>query len=152
MRLGELGEFSKVGFMISAITEVRVRYQETDQMGVVYHGNYFTWFESARIELLDQMECSYQELEKGGYLLPVLTCEARFIKPAKFDDRLQVTALIKTSPVARIEIFYEVKRNEELLAKGATSHAFVNEEGKLIKPPIDFLDKAKKHFLYSPND
>ena len=148
MRLGELREFSKIGFMISAITEVRVRYQETDQMGVVYHGNYFTWFESARIELLDQMECSYQKLEKGGYLLPVLTCEARFIKPAKFDDRLQVTAIIKTSSLVRIEIFYEVKRNEELLAKGATSHAFVNEEGKLIKPPRDFLDKAKKLFSF----
>ena len=148
MRLGELREFSKIGFMISAITKVRVRYQETDQMGVVYHGNYFTWFESARIELLDQMECSYQKLEKGGYLLPVLTCEARFIKPAKFDDRLQVTAIIKTSPLVRIEIFYEVKRNEELLAKGATSHAFVNEEGRLIKPPRDFLDKAKKLFSF----
>ena len=149
MRLGELREFSKIGFMISAITEVRVRYQETDQMGVVYHGNYFTWFESARIELLDQLECSYQELEKSGYLLPVLTCEARFIKPAKFDDRLQVTALIKTSPLARIEIFYEVRRNQELLANGSTSHAFVNEVGKLIKPPKDFLDKAKKNFFIS---
>ena len=149
MRLGELREFSKVGFMISAITEVRVRYQETDQMGVVYHGNYFTWFESARIELLDQLECSYQELEKGGYLLPVLTCEARFVKPAKFDDRLQVSAFIKNSPLARIEIFYEVKRNKELLAKGATSHAFVNEEGKLIKPPRDFLEKANNHFINS---
>jgi len=152
MRLGELGELSKVGFMISAITEVRVRYQETDQMGVVYHGNYFTWFESARIELLDQLECPYQELEKSGFLLPVLTCKARFIKPAKFDDRLQVTALINSSPLARIEIFYEVRRNEELLAKGATSHAFVNEEGKLIKPPRDFLDKANKHFIDSPED
>ena len=118
-------------------------------MGVVYHGNYFTWFESARIELLDQMECSYQKMEKGGYLLPVLTCEARFIKPAKFDDRLQVTAIIKNLPLVRIEIFYEIRRNEELLAKGATSHAFVNEEGKLIKPPRDFLDKAKRHFSIS---
>ena len=59
-----MGELSKVGFMISAITEVRVRYQETDQMGVVYHGNYFTWFESARIELLDQWNAPIKNWRK----------------------------------------------------------------------------------------
>ena len=68
--------------MLSASVDIRVRYKETDQMGVVYHANYFTWFEIARIELLDQMGCPYLDLEKKGYLLPVLTCSASFQSPA----------------------------------------------------------------------
>lgn len=121
------------------MVDIRVRYQETDQMGVVYHANYFTWFEAARIELLDLMDCPYRELEKEGYLLPVLHCEAKFIKPAHFDDRLFVRAFIKELPLARIKIFYEVFRTEEQLCTGNTAHAFVDQHGKLVRPPVSFL-------------
>ena len=65
--------------MKSAI-EVKVRYQETDQMGVVYHGNYFTWFEIARVQLLEDLGFPYRELEKKGYFLPVLHCSCDFSK------------------------------------------------------------------------
>ena len=129
--------------MITAEVGIRVRYQETDQMGVVYHANYFTWFESARIELLDQMKCPYIELEKMGFLFPVLQCEAKFIKPAKFDDRLVVRVTINKVPAARITISYEVFHDEVLLCTGQTIHAFVDRSGRLVRPPSDFLDRVK---------
>ena len=132
--------------MISADVGIRVRYQETDQMKVVYHANYFTWFEAARIELLDQMGCPYLQLEKEGYLLPVLHCEAKFHKPARFDDRLNVNVFIKDEPTVRILISYEVYREEVLLCTGCTSHAFTDQSGKLLRPPQHFLEKAKKYF------
>ena len=132
--------------MISANLGIRVRYQETDQMGVVYHANYFTWFEAARIELLDRMNCPYKELEKLGYLLPVLKCEARFIKPAQFDDRLVVQVSINDAPTARIWICYQVLREDELLCTGNTTHAFVNRSGKVIRPPELFLLSANQYF------
>jgi len=130
--------------MISAEVGIRVRYQETDQMGVVYHGNYFTWFEAARIELLDQLDCPYRELEKNNFLLPVLHCEAKFIKPAHFDDRLIVQVSIEQLPSAKIKIFYQVFRDHELLCTGNTTHAFIDRSGKLTRPPATFVDQIKQ--------
>ena len=124
--------------MILAEIDIRVRDQETDQMSVVYHANYFTWFEAARIELLDRMGCPYRELEKEGFFLPVLHCEAKFIKPAHFDDRLIVRVFINEPPAARIKINYEVYRSEELLCTGNSTHAFIDKRGKLVRPPVSF--------------
>ena len=115
-------------------------------MGVVYHANYFTWFEAARIELLDQMGCPYLQLEKDGYLLPVLHCDAKFHKPAHFDDRLTIEVSIRDAPAARIKISYEVYRDKDLLCSGNTSHAFIAPSGKLLRPPEHFLEKAKVYF------
>ena len=125
---------------------IRVRYKETDQMGLVYHANYFTWFEIARIELLDQLGCPYVELEKEDFLLPVLSCNATFHLPAFFDDRLDVEVKIEEMPLVRIKACYEVRRNTDLIATGATKHAFVSGEGKVIRPPQKFIDLAKKKF------
>jgi acyl-CoA thioester hydrolase len=124
--------------MILAEIDIRVRYQETDQMSVVYHANYFTWFEAARIELLDRMGCPYRKLEKEGFFLPVLHCEAKFIKPAHFDDRLIVRVFINEPPAARIKINYEVYRSEKLLCTGNSTHAFIDKRGKLVRPPVSF--------------
>ena len=132
--------------MLSASVDIRVRYKETDQMGVVYHANYFTWFEIARIELLDQMGCPYLDFEKKGYLLPVLTCSASFQSPAFFDDRLQVKVDITKIPLVRIQASYEVRRGSELLVTGQTEHAFVSSAGRVVRPPENFLDLAKKSF------
>ena len=146
IRLGEEQFFGEYEEMISTEVDIRVRYQETDQMGIVYHANYFTWFEAARIELLDRMDCPYRQLEKEGFLLPVLHCEAKFIKPANFDDRLKVRALIKEIPSARIRINYEVFCAKVLLCTGITTHAFVDRDGKLKRPPEIFLKRARSNF------
>ena len=132
--------------MLSASVDIRVRYKETDQMGVVYNANYFTWFEIARIELLDQMGCPYLDLEKKGYLLPVLTCSASFQSPAFFDDRLQVKVEITKIPLVRVQASYEVRRGSELLVTGQTEHAFVSSAGRVVRPPENFLNLAKKSF------
>lgn len=125
---------------------IRVRYKETDQMGLVYHANYFTWFEVARIELLDELGCPYVELEKEGFLLPVLSCNAAFHLPAFFDDRLDVEVKVEEMPLVRIKASYEVRRNTDLIATGATQHAFVTGTGKVVRPPQSFIDLAKNKF------
>ena len=130
--------------MLSASVQVRVRYGETDKMGIVYHANYLTWFEIARIELLDSIDCPYASLEEAGFFLPVLSCRVDFRKPARFDDRLCVVARIASSSTVRIEAEYEVFREDELLASGQTTHAFVSGEGKVIRPPSSFLERVRE--------
>ncbi len=132
--------------MLSASVDIRVRYEETDKMGVVYHANYFTWFEVARVSLLDDLGCPYQKLEKDGYFLPVLKCQASFKSPAFFDDRLRVVVNIEKMPVARIDAIYQVKRGDVLIATGQTQHAFVSVEGRVIRPPKEFIDRAGEYF------
>ncbi|MBT3668050.1 MAG: acyl-CoA thioesterase [Opitutae bacterium] len=132
--------------MLSASVDIRVRYKETDKMGVVYHANYFTWFEVARVALLDELGCPYIELEKDGYFLPVLSCGGNFRLPAFFDDRLQVTVKIEKPPLVRIEALYEVKRKDELIATGVTKHAFVSSGGSVVRPPEKFVDLVQSTF------
>ena len=132
--------------MLSASVDIRVRYKETDKMGLVYHANYFTWFEIARIELLDQLGCPYVELEKKDYFLPVLSCSATFHLPAFFDDRLKVKVEIDKVPLVRIEASYKVLRGGELISSGLTQHAFVSGKGKVVRPPEEFLELAKMKF------
>ena len=132
--------------MLSATTDIRVRYAETDKMGVVYHANYFAWFEVARIGMLDQMGLPYAQLEERGYLLPVLECSAKFYSPGHFDDRIAVTVTVDQLPIVRIEAHYEVRRGEEILATGQTVHAFISPQGKILRPPEDFVTKAREIF------
>ncbi len=132
--------------MIESTSQVRVRYAETDKMGVVYHSNYFIWFEAGRVLLLDECDCPYRELEEQGYMLPVLECSAKFYRPARFDDNITIVTTIVERPLLRIRITYKVLRGEELLAEGATLHAFVSTDGQPIKPPADFVDKMRKLF------
>ena len=113
-------------------------------MGIVYHANYLTWFEIARIELLDSIGCSYVSLEAAGFFLPVLSCRVDFRKPAYFDDRLRVVARIDSSSSVRIEAEYEVFREDDLLATGQTTHAFVSGEGKVVRPPPYFLERIRQ--------
>ncbi len=132
--------------MIESKSRIRVRYAETDKMGVVYHGNYFTWFEVARIELLDSLRVPYRELEEEGYLLPVIEANAQYLQPARFDDVLEVCCRIESMPRLKIRIVYEVYRDETLLVTGSTLHAFVNEKGKVLKPPSRLIVAMETHF------
>jgi acyl-CoA thioester hydrolase len=130
--------------MLSASVEVRVRYGETDKMGIVYHPNYLTWFEIARIELLDSIGCPYSSLEAKNFFLPVLSCRVEFRRPAHFDDHLRVFVKIDQSSTLRIKANYEVFRENVLLAVGETTHAFVSGEGKVVRPPQDFLECVRE--------
>ncbi len=132
--------------MIVAATEIRVRYAETDKMGIVYHGIYLTWFEVGRIVLLDEIGLPYRDLEEAGFRLPVLEVGVRYHRPAYFDDRIKVETSITDRPAARIEINYQLFRKEEIICTGFTRHAFVNEEGSAVRPPVKFVEKVDSHF------
>ena len=135
--------------MLITSVEIRVRYQETDQMGVV-HGNCYL-VRGGGVHLLDRIGCPYADLERKGFLLPVLDCEAKFHSPAFFDDRLTVEACLRDPPVARISATYRVLRDKKLLAEGKTTHAFVSKEGKLVRPPESFL-RGIEAFVSEEND
>lgn len=129
--------------MIHTVSHVRVRYAETDRMDVVYHSHYFVWFETARILMLDQMGLPYSELEEQGYRIPVLAANAEYRIPARFDDRLEIHLRMVEKPRARFQFEYEVYRKDELLATGSTTHAFMDPEGKGLRPPSPFIEKLE---------
>ena len=129
-------------------TKLRVRYGETDQMGYVYYGNYPLYYEVARTEMIRKLGWPYKKIEESGVMLPVLTLNVKYIKPALYDDELTIKTIVRKLPSARIEFEYEVyNEKNELINKGDTSLVFVNM--KTMKPtsaPQGFLDDIKKYF------
>ena len=133
--------------MIRHTTQIRVRYADTDQMKIVYHGKYLEYFEVGRAALIRSLGLPYSELEKRGILLPVIEAFAKFRKPALYDDLLSVEAIVKELPQATLKIDYQVFREheEELLAEGYTIHSFLNvASGKPTRPPSYFLEILEK--------
>ena len=131
--------------MKSHDTYVKVRYAETDQMGVVHHGNYADYLEIARLSWLDELGVSYKSMETEGIMLPVFELHFKFIKSALFDDELKiVTKLIKT-PSVKIEFDYEIYNQQgELLTTASTVLVFMDSQTrKPIKCPEYILDKLK---------
>ncbi len=124
-------------------TSIRVRYGETDQMGVVYHGNYATYFEVARTEWLRSLGVTYKYMEDSGIMLPVISLSFNFIKSAKYDDILTITVELKKSPLVKIEFDYEiVNQNKEKISTGNSVLAFINmETNKPTKCPDYILEK-----------
>ena len=119
---------------ISYTIEQRVRYAETDVMGVVYYGDYFTFFEVGRVELLRHRGHSYRELEDEGFLLPVVEASCRYFKPLRFDDMIRITATVGEIGRTKLEFHYEIKNlDDELLTQGITRHACVNWDGKPVR-------------------
>lgn len=123
-------------------TKIKVRYGETDQMGVVYHGNYAQYLEIARIEWLDKVGVSYKKMEEEGIMLPVVSLSTKFIKSALFDDTLTVTASLKKIPTVKIEFDYKIhNQHGELLTEANTILVFVSKE---TKRPIKCPDELTK--------
>ena len=129
--------------MRKIVTEYRVPYADTDQMGVVYYGNYMALFERARNELMRACGYTYKQCETEGFMLPVVHAEADYKSPAKYDDLLEISAWVQLQKGVRIEIACEVRRKgeEAVLAKGYTRHVFVStEDFRPCPPPQRFLD------------
>jgi acyl-CoA thioester hydrolase len=129
-------------------TTVRVRYAETDKMGYVYYGNYTHYYEVGRVEALRQLGSSYKEMEDNGVMLPVYTCNIKYIKPALYDDLLLIKTTIKELPMARITFRYEIFNEKgELLNEGDTTLVFIDMKTNRPRPaPDSFIDKIKKFF------
>jgi len=123
-------------------TDIRVRYEETDRMGVVYYANYLIWFEVARTELFRTLGISYRELEdKKGLRLMVVESKVNYKSPATYDDLVSVETSIGRIKNTSIAFSYKVYRENKLLATGETAHAFTNREGKPIRIPDNVREK-----------
>ena len=135
--------------MIFNKTEIRVRYGEKDQMGVVYHANYAVYFEVGRTEWLRQFGLSYSRMEAEGIMLPVISLNINYKNSARYDDVLKVKTTLKKMPTASIEFEYElVNQKGDLLATGQTTLAFINlERNRPTRCPKYLLDKLQKKSL-----
>lgn len=125
--------------------KVRVRYAETDQMGVVYHGNYAQYFEMGRVEWLRNLGVSYRSMEEEGIMLPVVSLTMNYKKPARYDDLLTVRTIFKKQESVKIEFDYEILNEAgELLTTGNSVLVFVNmKSGRPTTPPEYILEKLK---------
>lgn len=129
--------------MLSGETQIRVRYAETDRMGLLHHANYLVYFEQARTDLLRTLGATYREMEDQGFFLVITKVEVKYKAPAHYDDLLTIrTTVVRTTPV-RLEHKYEVFRPDgKICAEGATTLACVDREGKLQAMP-GWLSGAK---------
>jgi acyl-CoA thioester hydrolase len=121
--------------MLSGEIAVRVRYAETDRMGLLHHANYLVYFEQGRTELLRAQGLSYRDLEDQGYLLVLTRIQVRYRSPARYDDLLTLRTTVKRTTAVKIEHHYEVRRDGLLLAEGETTLGCVGRDGRVQRLP-----------------
>jgi acyl-CoA thioester hydrolase len=134
--------------MIVKETKIRVRYGETDQMKVVYHGTYPQYFEVGRVEALRELGSSYNNMEKEGTILPVVSLEMQFLKSAVYDDVLTVRSTIKEKPSSKLTFYNEIlNENGDLLVTGKVILVFVNiNTRRPCRPPSAFMEIINPFF------
>ena len=122
-------------------TKIKVRYVETDQMGIVHHSNYYAWFEVGRGEYITEIGMTYSEMEENNIMIPVVESSCKYIEGAKYDDILIIQTFMQSLNGAKVIFNYNVVREEDgkIIAKGSTTHAFVNEKFRVVN-----LKKANK--------
>ena len=130
-------------------TQIRVRYGETDQMGVVYHANYAVYFEIGRTEWLRAFGLSYRVMEDEGIMLPVISLHINYKNSARYDDVLKVITRLKKMPKASIEFDYELRNESDiLLATGSTVLAFIDtKRNRPTRCPKYLLDQLQNYSL-----
>jgi acyl-CoA thioester hydrolase len=118
-------------------SRLRVRYAETDKMGVVYYANYLVWFEVGRTDLLRERGVTYREMEEGGFALPVVEVSCEYRRPARYDDEIEVRTRGELLSPVRVRFEYSVRRvaDADTLAEGHTVHASLDRDGKPRKLP-----------------
>ena len=127
--------------------KIKVRYCETDQMGLVHHGSYINYFEEARISWISNLGFSYSEMEKSGTILPVSKLNVSYLRPAYFDDELVVNVEVAELPTSRLIFNYTIKNEDEVVVTGTTVLAFLNKETKKpVRCPDYMLEKVTPLF------
>tara|TARA_B100000768_G_scaffold61113_1_gene59189 strand:- start:5821 stop:6219 length:399 start_codon:yes stop_codon:yes gene_type:complete len=126
-------------------TEIKVRYGETDQMGVVYHGNYAQYLEIGRLEWLDAIGVNYKEMESNDVMLPVISMNLKYIKSAIYGDIITVSTTLLKPPMASIEFTYKIHNSSgELLTTAYTKLAFINMKSNFpMRCPQYILDELQ---------
>lgn len=133
--------------LITSETLLKVRYSETDQMGVVHHGNYAQYLELARIDWLSKLGVSYKSMEESGIMLPVFAMDFKFKKSAFFDDELTIKTTLQKIPTIKIIFDFEIfNQSKQLLTIASTTLVFVNSKTrKPITCPSYLIDKIKEY-------
>lgn len=126
----------------------RVRYAETDQMGVVYHGNYAQYFEMGRVEWLRKFGISYKSMEENGVMLPVISLLVNYKKPIFYDDLITVRTILKNTPAVKIEFDFEIyNESQDILANAKVILAFIDiNRNRPIKCPEYVMNAIKSSF------
>ena len=134
--------------MFENSTTLRTRYAETDQMGVVYYGNYPQYFEVGRVETLRQLGVTYRNMEEDGIMLPVLKLEIKYLKSALYDDELTIKTFLREIPSTRITFHHEIYNSGgELLTVGLVQLVFVKAENRRpMRCPQYVIDKLEPYF------
>lgn len=130
-------------------SKLKVRYVETDQMGIVHHSNYYPWFEVGRSDFILETGISYSQMEEEGVLLPLVESYCKYSEGAKYEDDIIIQTFIEELSPVKVIFNYNVirERDNKLLAKGKTTHAFVNKEFKIVnlkKNHINFWENFCK--------
>ncbi|MDR3227424.1 MAG: acyl-CoA thioesterase [Prevotellaceae bacterium] len=131
--------------MYSFSSKLRVRYYETDKMGVVHHSNYVRYYEYARTEMMIHFGFSYGTMEKEGVMMPVISASSKYLKPAYYEDELTICVIVKDLPTAKMHFFYEIfNQNGELINTGETILSFTNMvTNKPCRPPQRLMEMIK---------
>ncbi len=134
--------------MIHTTHSIRVRYGETDPMKYVYYGNYAEYFEVARVELFRTLGMSYDEIEKRGIFLPVSEYKIKYIRPALYDQLLEIHTYIRKIPGVKIEFDYEIYNEDNVKITESTTTLFFldSETGKIVRCPDFLLDLIKENW------
>ena len=129
-------------------TNYRVIYADTDNMGVAYHANYLKWFEIGRTEMFRSYGLTYKAIEGRGFSMPVSEAYCKYMASAEYDDVITIETSVDKSMRAGMKFDYRIFKAEDGkdLVKGFTKHAFVNEKGRIVRPP-DFIKEILKREL-----
>ena len=127
--------------MLTGDIHIRVRYAETDRMGLLHHANYLVYFEQGRTELLRDTGLSYKRMEDEGFFLVLTHIEVRYKRPARYDDLLTLRTKVERVTTVRIDHRYELLRDDELLAEGQSTLACVDRAGR-VQPLPTWLREA----------
>ena len=134
--------------MFTHETTIRVRYAETDQMGIVYYGNYPQYYEVGRVEAIRSLGISYKEIEANGILMPVTKMNIKYVLPAKYDDLLKIVTIVKDIPDRRIHFRTEIyNETDDLLNFGEISLTFLETQTKKVVEIPPFLWEKMKPFF-----
>ena len=133
--------------MYETTTQIIVRYGETDQMGVVYYGNYALYYEQGMAAAIKQLGYSYKTMEDEGVIMPVVEMHSKYLKPAKYDDVLTVKTIIRELPTRKMTFYSEIYNGDKLLNTGHVTLMFVNKHhNRITTAPEKLLTLLKPYF------